>query len=1843
MRFAANALAVVWRRLYVQTVRRHAFFFAVELGFVIISFAVVLKYDHVDPSTVKKLNKRQDVPAANEDPFFGEYGSALASRRWKVVYGPATNYTQKIVDGVIRVSAHGRGSGYNIHRLSAVSGVGHSWLTGRLRFKSGKERPPSPQKVDTTDDVPESCLDALVNRYLSGLSGDRAGRAPGYEVMCVQFWDTEQERVDGNLSYSLVYYMPPEELPPETSPLDAVAYLASHTADGAVVNGSRRRFADLVLAAQTMIDDVHVTLQRGTKRTVDEAEAMIAYRSMPMKPPFLDVPRYRNGFFLALSLAFCLPLVWRISEITNEIESGLKEHQRLMGLTTAQFWVGHFFSALVVALAEGVCTLLVIYFSVADFRPPPGLATKEARYAWLALQAEDEDDVSEKAKNKEAKYQAVSLDFLDVPYVQHADVALLLANFLVFHVSHTTLAMLVACLVPFGRWAMLVGFGVYFILPICDADNFSFLSGAPLSDYLMEDRFSKLRKCVYPNFAMATVMKIICIFADFELDAGWSRVDDFALGCDSVTILEVWAVMGTMVLAAAILLWYLSHVLPWANATPQSLFFPLLPSYWCPRQVKMNLESQGQEPLPAEHFEAPPATLAVVECKNLVKHFGGFVALDGVNMTVHKSYVTVLLGHNGAGKTTLMSILTGLIQPSGGSAMVAGWDINTEAARREVGFCPQKDIFFDDLTVEEHLEYYATLRGVDDPAKRTQRLLKTLRLTEKASQYPAELSGGQRRKLSVAVALVSSPTLLILDEPTAAMDPETRRHFWKLIGGFRGSRTVLISTHDMEEADVLGDRIIIMHSGKVICSGSTNFLKIACDVGYKLSIGKAQQGFQIGSVLQLVRQTVPLATVENERSGDVTISLHTFNCDGFENMFWQLEYGAKWLGITGVGVTVATMTDAYLKISREWAAEAKRRQKVEGANKQQLPASAKGDANVAAPTAKPTSPTGAATSGAPPVPAPAQGYVNVAATSTKQIPPAVAVPVVAPAVATTGSPSKIAERKKLKFTRRPDGAQQFEALLSKRCSYLGRTRFLFLTGWLLPVAIAYLATTTLTAQRTDDIGTLPRSIVLSAAAQFGADARAFLAEAKETNLSLSYRELLRSEAVAIDELEDLDEEMLAALEEKYFEYASSYAFGATINSSTLIEAWYNPTSLMSLAVLKNLMNTIQLRTTSGRRDLHINTELSIHALPRGVLGTASESREHEESLQRLQLAVEQTWIYWGCMATVSMGLIISSFVVFPAAENHNGARGLQLMTGVSGCTFVTAHFLFDLLFYLVPMAVIYGVFAFLQRLSFVTIVALIAIVLSFAPLGIMLPYMVTEHIEAEGTAYSIVVGMFAVGGPAVFLFFLTTLPALNNQGLRVPLLFFPPFLLGAATIRAVSLEYEADMCDLLRLRSKPDEVFLTVCDEMHLLGSGIVHCCKLLAAHQDDTEERWYLIGPFSWSLYSILGDLSLMVVLGALLFYCAVRGVAGDFGYENKLQDLHTPALDDDVDAEKKLVNTVCREKRLTEYALVARNLHKFYDKFYAVRGIYLAISRGECFGLVGVNGAGKTTTFQMLAGLIEMTDGNAYMKTLVLSKVPRQWQSHIGYCPQSDALLGKLNAFETLFMFGRLRGVPERPLSVMVPNLIDMVDLSEHAAKPCECYSGGNKRKLSIAVAVVGYPPVVLLDEPFAGVDVVSRNHIRQALVKLKSSSNTAFILTSHNMEECEVSCDRIGIMVKGQMTCLGPLHHLRQKFGGGLTLKFRLPDDSPVDIEQLDKAVIQAFPGAKRLDTKDRLQKVAEYRLPERPAWSLLFQKIAALRKAFTFEHVIATDANLEQLLVSFARKAREEAALEPKDED
>ncbi|XP_037561039.1 phospholipid-transporting ATPase ABCA3-like [Dermacentor silvarum] len=222
-------------------------------------------------------------------------------------------------------------------------------------------------------------------------------------------------------------------------------------------------------------------------------------------------------------------------------------------------------------------------------------------------------------------------------------------------------------------------------------------------------------------------------------------------------------------------------------------------------------------------------------------------------------------------------------------------------------------------------------------------------------------------------------------------------------------------------------------------------------------------------------------------------------------------------------------------------------------------------------------------------------------------------------------------------------------------------------------------------------------------------------------------------------------------------------------------------------------------------------------------------------------------------------------------------------------------------------------------------------------------------------------------------------------------------------------------------------------------------------------------------------------------------------------------------------------------------------YGRVHAVRGVSLAVRPGECVGLLGANGAGKSTTFRILAAVTRPSEGDAYMNQAVLSRNPRQWQSAIGYCPQADGLLDNLTAREYLRLIARLRGVPEAEISPLLDYLLYTFRLSGHAGRRCGTYSGGNRRKLSVAAALIGQPRVVFLDEPSAGVDVMARRDILAALRAISGTCGTAVVMTSHKMEECEAACDRVGIMADGQFHCLGPLRRIMERYGRGCTLAF------------------------------------------------------------------------------------------------
>jgi ABC-2 type transport system ATP-binding protein len=216
----------------------------------------------------------------------------------------------------------------------------------------------------------------------------------------------------------------------------------------------------------------------------------------------------------------------------------------------------------------------------------------------------------------------------------------------------------------------------------------------------------------------------------------------------------------------------------------------------------------------------PPAT---IETRGLRKSFGGTAVLDGVDLSVPRGTVLALLGANGAGKTTAVRILATLLRPDGGTATVAGADVVTEPARvrASISLTGQFAAVDEVLTGRENLVLVAQLRHLDRPGAVADDLLARFGLAEAAGRRVGTWSGGMRRRLDIAMSLVGDPPVLVLDEPTTGLDPQSRLEVWRCVRELaaRGT-TVLLTTQHLEEAEQLADRIAILHGGRVIAEGT---------------------------------------------------------------------------------------------------------------------------------------------------------------------------------------------------------------------------------------------------------------------------------------------------------------------------------------------------------------------------------------------------------------------------------------------------------------------------------------------------------------------------------------------------------------------------------------------------------------------------------------------------------------------------------------------------------------------------------------------------------------------------------------------------------------------------------------------------------------------------------------------------------------------------------------------------------------------------------------------------------------------------------------------------------------
>jgi ABC-2 type transport system ATP-binding protein len=300
---------------------------------------------------------------------------------------------------------------------------------------------------------------------------------------------------------------------------------------------------------------------------------------------------------------------------------------------------------------------------------------------------------------------------------------------------------------------------------------------------------------------------------------------------------------------------------------------------------------------------------AAISIKGLEKTYkGGKRALEGITLDVPRGRIFGLLGPNGAGKSTMINILAGLVNKSGGTAVIWGFDIDRHPrnAKAAIGVVPQELVFDPFFTPAETLEIQAGLYGVPKERRHTAELLRAVRLEDKANAYARTLSGGMKRRLLVAKAMVHSPPILVLDEPTAGVDIELRQQLWDYVRQLNAQGvTIVLTTHYLQEAEELCDRIAIINHGRLIANEETRAL-----VG--MALEKA-----VEVTVDRDIETVPQASCFDriERVGERTLAI-TYRKDRVNAGEVLAALQRDGLGIVDVSTREADLEDVFLNLTR---------------------------------------------------------------------------------------------------------------------------------------------------------------------------------------------------------------------------------------------------------------------------------------------------------------------------------------------------------------------------------------------------------------------------------------------------------------------------------------------------------------------------------------------------------------------------------------------------------------------------------------------------------------------------------------------------------------------------------------------------------------------------------------------------------------------------------------------------------------------------------------------------------------------------------------------------------------
>ncbi|XP_044777781.1 ABC-type organic anion transporter ABCA8-like [Neomonachus schauinslandi] len=373
---------------------------------------------------------------------------------------------------------------------------------------------------------------------------------------------------------------------------------------------------------------------------------------------------------------------------------------------------------------------------------------------------------------------------------------------------------------------------------------------------------------------------------------------------------------------------YFEKILPNEYGHGYPLLFFLKSSFWSQQQKADHVVLEDEidsDPSSNDSFEPMPQEFhgkEAIRIRNVTKEYKGkpdkIEALKDLVLDIYEGQITAILGHSGTGKSTLLNILSGLSVPTKGSVTIYNNKLSEmtdlENIIKLTGICPQSNVQFDFLTVKENLRLFAKIKGIQSHEldKEIQRVLLALEMKNIQDVLAQNLSGGQKRKLSFATAILGDPQVFLLDEPTAGLDPFSRHQVCNLLKEWRADHVILFSTQFMDEADILADRKVFLSNRRLKCAGSSLFLKKKWGIGYHLSLQLKEMHVQ-ENITSLIKQHIPDAKLSAESEGKLVYTLPLERTNRFPALYEDLDR-CPGLGIENYGVSMTTLNEVFLKL-----------------------------------------------------------------------------------------------------------------------------------------------------------------------------------------------------------------------------------------------------------------------------------------------------------------------------------------------------------------------------------------------------------------------------------------------------------------------------------------------------------------------------------------------------------------------------------------------------------------------------------------------------------------------------------------------------------------------------------------------------------------------------------------------------------------------------------------------------------------------------------------------------------------------------------------------------------------